>query len=87
MRTYALGMGTPRHRRTVNGWRLWPRIAAAIPVGLAITWVVRNFSPLAPDALAIPVACVVIFAMAARLRRGKPANEAAKARRSAPVEL
>ncbi|MDF9749059.1 glucose dehydrogenase [Arthrobacter sp. ES3-54] len=87
MRSYALGMGTARHRQALNGWKFWPRIAAAIPVGLAVTWVVRNFSPVAPDALAIPVACVVIFAVAGGFPRRKPANKAAEMRRSAPVEL
>lgn len=41
------------------------RMAATILLGWAVTWIVINFSPFAPDALAIPTACVMVFLVAA----------------------
>jgi glucan phosphoethanolaminetransferase (alkaline phosphatase superfamily) len=58
-------MGHKNHPAVPSSWMFWRWVAAAaIPLGLGVTWIVRNFSPIAPDALAIPVACAVVFVMA-----------------------
>ena len=40
-----------------------------------VTWIVRNFSPIPPDALAIPDACAVVFVMAVAVSPRKRAND------------
>lgn len=45
-------------------WMFWLWLGVAIPVGWGVAWTVRNFSPIAPDALSVPVACAVVFLMA-----------------------
>lgn len=57
-------MGNLEERKVPPRWMNWLWLVAAIPLGSGVAWIVRNFSPIAPDALAVPVACVVVFTMA-----------------------
>ena len=63
-----LGMDM-RRGKAWSDWALWLWVVATIPLGMAVAWVVHNFSPIAPDALAVPVACAVVVVATLALPR------------------
>ena len=80
-------MGHKSDSAVPSNWTFWLWVAAAaIPLGLGVTWIVRNFSPIAPDALAIPVACAVVFVMAVAVSPRKPAKKTSDDAPSGPIE-
>ena len=73
--------------RAMPNWTFWLWVAAAaIPLGLGVTWIVRNFSPIAPDALAIPAACVVVLVTAVAVSSRRSERRLSDSARSTPVE-
>ncbi|MFF1252680.1 hypothetical protein ACFVYC_09320 [Pseudarthrobacter sp. NPDC058329] len=79
-------MGIMKGREVPPRWMFWLWLVAAIPLGSGVAWIVRNFSPVAPDALAVPVACAVVFTVAVAISSRRSDKRLSGNEPTAPIE-